>query len=421
MGILNKIRNMVRADTVEVDDILLSALFPNREVPLTREQAKQIPAVNACIDMIASTVSGLPLKLYRQTEKGVEAVTNDIRVDLLNKDTGDTLTAKQFWRMIIEDYYLGNGAYAYINRCGTRVKSIHYVENEYVSVIRNENPIWKDFDIYVDGEKYYPFEFLKFLRKTRNGSESVPLTEESRLIFSVAYQSLIYEETLVKKGGNKRGFLQSAKKLTQEAIDKLKEGFKKLYNNNQENVIVLNDGITFKEASNTSVEMQLNESKEANNIAIAGAFKIPYPLIGGSGATKEHRENFMRFCIAPLLADLECSIDRDLLQEREKAEYYFAFDTKELTRGNIEERYKAYEIGLKNNFLQVDEVRDKEDLEPLGIEWIRLGLDSVLYDPKTKMIYTPNTNETKQITENKMMQQEQSGEGVKENEDRIKE
>lgn len=421
MGILKKVRrNKVRADTVDVDDILLTALFPGRDQPITREQAKQIPMVNACIDMIASTVSGLPLKLYRQTIDGVEAIASDTRISLLNRDTKDALTAKQFWRAIIEDYYLGNGAYAYINRRGTKIKSIHYVENENVCVVRNENPIWKDYDIYVNGERYYPFEFLKFLRKTRNGSDSVPLTEENKLIFSVAYQSLIYEETLVKKGGNKRGFLQSAKKLTQEAIDKLKEGFKKLYNNNQENVIVLNDGITFKEASNTSVEMQLNESKEANNIAIAGAFKIPYPLISGKGVSKEHRENFIRFCIAPLLADFECSIDRDLLREREKEEYYFAFDTKELTRGNIEERYKAYEIGLKNNFLQVDEVRDKEDLEPLGISWIRLGLDSVLYDPKTQMIYTPNTNETKRITEGKMLQQEEKKEG-EQNESRIEE
>lgn len=421
MGLLKKIRRIkVRADTPEVDDILLSALLPGRELPITKEQAKQIPMVNACIDMIASTVSGLPLKLYKQNKDGVETIANDARISLLNRDTKDTLTAKQFWRAIIEDYYLGNGAYAYINRRGTRIKSIHYVENEDVCVVRNENPIWKDYDIYVNGERYYPFEFLKFLRKTRNGSESIPLTEENKLIFSVAYQSLIYEETLVKKGGNKRGFLQSARKLTQEAIDRLKEGFKKLYNNNQENVIVLNDGVTFKEASNTSVEMQLNESKEANNIAIAGAFKIPYPLISGGGVTKEHRENFIRFCITPLLADLECSIDRDLLREKEKEEYYFAFDTKELTRGNIEERYKAYEIGLKNNFLQVDEVRDKEDLEPLGISWIRLGLDSVLYDPKTQMIYTPNTNETKQITEGKMLQQEEKKEG-EQNESRIEE
>ena len=90
-------------------------------------------------------------------------------------------------------------------------------------------------------------------------------------------------------------------------------------------------------------------------------------------------------------------MDRDLLLEQEKADMYFAFDTKELTRGTVEERYKAYEIGLRNNFLQVDEVRDKEDLEPIGFKWIKLGLDCVLLNPKTMELYTPNTNESKSM------------------------
>lgn len=169
-----------------------------------------------------------------------------------------------------------------------------------------------------------------------------------------------------------------------------------MYSNNRENVVVLNSGLDFKEASNTSVEMQMNENKESNSGAVASVFKVPLPMIAGR-ASKEDRENYIRFCVLPLLEDLECSLDRDLLREKEKKDRYFAFDTKELTRGSIEERYKAYEIGLKNNFLQIDEVRDKEDMEPIGIEWIRIGLDSVLYNPKTNEIYTPNTNETKQM------------------------
>ena len=162
-------------------------------------------------------------------------------------------------------------------------------------------------------------------------------------------------------------------------------------------MIVLNDGLEFEEASNTSVEMQMNENKETDSTQITGLFKVPYSLLTGKGITKEDRESFIKFCITPLLADFECSLNRDLLLESEKGSRYFAFDTKELTRGNIEERYKAYEVGLRNNFLQVDEVREKEDYEPLGINWIRLGLDSVLYDPKTNMIYTPNTNEMQQL------------------------
>ena len=44
--------------------------------------------------------------------------------------------------------------------------------------------------------------------------------------------------------------------------------------------------------------------------------------------------------------------------------------------------------------MQADEIRYKEDMKPLGLDWIELGLNSVLYDPKTRQIYTPNTNET---------------------------
>ena len=399
MKFFNRKSNKVRADTVSpsdsADDVLLQALLGNSEI--SKEKVKQIPEVNACIDLIAGTVATMPLKLYRQNADGVEEVKEDIRVDLLNNNTKDTLTAKQFWKAIIEDYYLSKGGYAYLNMFGTKLRSIHYVEAEKVQVIKNEHPIFKDYDIYVHDRKYFPFDFLKILRKTKDGSSSLSVIEENSLIFGVAYETLVFEQNLVKKGGNKKGFLKSAKKITTDVMDKLKEGFRKLYSNNSENVIVLNEGIDFTEASNTSVEMQLNENKESNAKSIAGVFQIPYSMISGKG-TKEDKENFIKFCIMPLLSDIECSLDRDLLREKEKSSMYFAFDTKELTRGNIEERYRAYEIGLRNNFLQVDEVRDKEDMEPLGIEWIRIGLDSVLYDPKTKIIYTPNTNESKEMT-----------------------
>lgn len=34
----------------------------------------------------------------------------------------------------------------------------------------------------------------------------------------------------------------------------------------------------------------------------------------------------------------------------------------------------------------------------LGLHWIKLGLQDVLYDPKTKTVYTPNTNQVKTLT-----------------------
>lgn len=392
-----KRKEEVRADTEispSVEDVLLQALIGKTKV--TKVDALAVPTIAGSIDIIASTIASLPIKLYQQKDGRVLEVLNDKRLRLLNKETGDTLTAVQFWKALLEDYYLDKGGYAYLNKAWNEIRSIHYVDASKISIIRNEHPIFKDYDLYVYDKQYKQYEFLKILRKTKNGSESVSIIEENALMIGVLYHELVYEQNMVKKGGNKKGFLKSSKKLTKDAMDVLKEAYRKLYSNNSENVVVLNDGIEFQEASNTSVELQLNENKETNANEVAKLFKMPISIIKGN-ATQTDVDNFIKFCIMPLINDIECSLDRDLLLESEKESFYFAFDTKELTRGNIKERYEAYEIGLQNNFLQADEVREKEDLEPLGIEWIKLGLDSVLYNPKTKEIYTPNTNKTVDI------------------------
>lgn len=389
-----KHKEEVRADTnvktgeIVESDVLLNALLGKTVV--TKEKALEIPTIQACINLIAGTISSLPINLYQKGEDGKVKEVRDHRTFLLNNDTGDTLTATQFWRAMIEDYYLGKGGYAYINWQGMDARSIHYVDETYISIQKNTDPIFKDYDILVQGTAYHPHRFFKILRKTKDGMVSRSITEDNPLIIGVSHSELVYEENLVRKGGNKRGFLKSPKKLTQAAIDALKDAFRKLYGNADENVVVLNDGIDFQESSNTSVEMQLNENKKANTTEICKLFGIPDTMISGNPSDKDI-DNFIRAC-AIVMNDIECSLDRDLLLESEKGLFYWAFDTKELTRGNIKERYEAYKIGLDKNFLQIDEVREKEDLEPIGFEWITLGLDQVLFNPRTGQIYTPNTN-----------------------------
>ena len=256
--------------------------------------------------------------------------------------------------------------------------------------MKNTDPIFKDYDILVQGKSYRPYQFFKILRKTKDGMTSRSVMDDNQLIIGVSYSELTYEQSLVQKGGNKKGFLKSPKKLTRDAMDALKAAFRRLYSNAEETVVVLNEGMEFQESSNTSVEMQLNENKKTNSAEICKLFGIPDGMISGN-PTEKDIDCFIRTCTI-VMSDIECSLDRDLLLESEKETYYWSFDTKELTRGNIKERYEAYKIGLEKNFLQIDEVREKEDLEPIGFKWITLGLDSVLLNPETGQVYTPNTN-----------------------------
>ncbi|WP_296045257.1 phage portal protein [uncultured Gemmiger sp.] len=388
-----------RADSCE--DPVLTALLGSRTV--TREMALQVPTVAGGIDLIANLVAGTPIRLYKDTP-GAKAteVTDDYRLRLLNDETGDTLNANEFWKAMVRDYYLGKGGYAYINRQGGKVVALHYVEERRVTVLKGTDPIFKDFDLAVDGYRYKPYDFLKVLRNTTDGAAGVPLTCESANLIETAYAAQVFEKNMVRRGGNKKGFLKSEKRLDKDSLNELRRGFARLYSADGEgsdNFVLLNNGIDFKESSNTSVELQLNENKLTNAGEFAKLFHVSPDCISGK-ATEQDVASIARLAAIPLMTTIQCALNKDLLLEREKGQFYFAFDTKELLRGDMKTRFAAYKTALDANFMQIDEVRYAEDMEPLGLDWIRLGLQDVLYNPKTHELFTPNTGTSQQMGQN---------------------
>lgn len=411
MGFFNRKKAQIveeRAD-ITVDDVLLSALVGSSST--TKESALNIPTVRGGIDYIANTVSMLPIKLYEELDGKVKEIKNDPRIRILNDDTGDTLDAVQFWRAIIEDYFLGKGGYAYINKQRNTVTSLHYVREEAISIVKNTDEIFKDYDIYVNADHYKPFDFIKILRNTKDGCKGKSIIEENPLIISVLYNTLKFEDDLVAKGGNKKGFIKSVGKLTQDVMDALKAAWRKLYSNNNDNVIILNNGLEFQEASNTSVEMQLNENKQTNSLEISKILRVPETIIKGN-ATEQDYLNGFKSAVLPVIRAIECALNRDYLLENEKNTKYWAFDTKEITKGDIKARYEAYKVAIDANFMQPDEARYLEDMEPLGLDFIKLSLDSVLYNPNTKEIYTPNTGLTQDMNNLKDDKTEKGDENI---------
>ena len=146
--------------------------------------------------------------------------------------------------------------------------------------------------------------------------------------------------------------------------------------------------------------MQLNENKQTNGIEICKILNVPPSMLEGDGKANENEyEKFVKMAILPIIQAIISALNRDLLFEREKGSFYFVFDIKELLKGDIEKRFKAYEIGIKNGFLGVNEVRYEEERAPIEAfdDIIKLGLQDVLFNTKDKTIYTPNTDKTSKI------------------------
>lgn len=385
-----KRKQEVRAENSESTSVLT---FFGLTGELTREAASEIPTVSACINKISESVSRLPIKLYRKTSDEVEEIKSDSRLRLLNGETGDTLNTVDMWKAAISDYYLGSGAWIYVDSDGIKTQSLRYVACDSISLMKNNDPIFKAFSILVNGKSYFDFQFIRLLRKTRDGYTNIPIQLENSTILSAAYNEIKLENSVSANGGCKSGFLKAKNRLSEQALSEIRKGYKKIYDNSDKSnskMIVLNDGLDFQEISSTSAELQLNENKRTNSMEICKIFGFPHTVLDG-GASEDDNKKFIDAVIS-LLNQIETALDMSLLLETEKENgYYFAFDTKELTRGNVLERYKAYEIGVKNRFLQIDEIRKEEDYEPLGFNFATLGLGDVLLDTKTGQVFTPNT------------------------------
>lgn len=376
----------------QVDDVLLQALIDGEAI--TREKALTLPAVSGAVDFIANTIASMPVKLYKYRDGKVEEQEKDTRVRLLNGDTGDTLDAFQMKKAMVEDYLLGKGGYCYIRRNRNEVTGLFYVEERFITILRAYHPIFKDYKILVVGDEYEPYDFIKLLRNTKDGASGEGITFEVSKALETAYSTLLYQLNLVSTGGNKKGFLKSESRLTQEAIDTLKAAWKGLYSSSTENIVVLNKGLEFQEASNSSVENQINESRKTLMDEINDLFHI----------TDDYWLTFKK-AIYPIIRAFETALNRDLLLEKEKKNMFFEFDVKEILRAELKDRYEAYKTAKETGFLTLNEIRRMENLGYIeGLDVVNVGLGAVLYDTNTHEFYTPNTDTSALLGTQKMLE-----------------
>ena len=403
MNILDRIKSVFSnknvKNEIELDDPILTALL--RDETINRETALMIPAIASNVDYIGNMIASIPIKLYRKKDDKVEEVKDDIRVFLLNNDTGDSLDAFQMKKAMIEDYLLGKGGYCYVEKDLNKIKGLFYVEENKVVVYKSTEQIKKSIAFRVGSKKYRNYEFIKLLRNTKNGGYGIGIIEELNKVIETSFSTLIYQLSLVKSGGNKKGFLKSLRKLGNEEIDVLKKAWRDLYTNNKESIVVLNNGLEFQESSNSSVEMQLNESKKTFQEEIDRIFHI------------HQNDTNLTFkeAIFPIIKAFATQLNSILLLEKEKKEYYFDFDTKEILKSNILDRYKAQNEAIKGGWKTINEVRLDENLNTIdGMDVLNIGLGSSLYDIQTNSYYTPNTNQTTKIGGNDEKIEQNGGE-----------
>ena len=371
---------------------LFEEVFGYASDKVTIEDALQIPIVNACVSRVSDVIASTDLRLYKKTDKGREEVENDNRVKILNtKVDNGSINNFELKKLIVRDYFLRGHCYFYVKRSGNKVEDIAYLDN--VSISSNSDPFNKLFTIHAYDKTLRPHDTLRITRNTKDGMRGKSIIDETGLHFLLIIKTMERLLTDAKRGFLPKGMFKMEKNIRD--LDAVREDVRKMLSDKNSGYIFLNSSISYE---------PLEKKKDAENEAkanaselnkIAAMFGVPVSIING-GANEEDKFNFINFTILPLLATIEASLNRDLLLEREQGKYYFAFDTKELLKGNLKERFEAYQIAIKNNIMSMDEVRDLENMPRLNLGFYKFNIADAMYirddEKDINMLLNVNTN-----------------------------
>ncbi len=355
-------------------------------INVTVDTAMKAAAVYACNKVLSETIASLPLFVYhRLPAGGKEPVQDHPLSDILHYAPNDFQTSYE-WR---EGYvshlnFRGNSYQQKIMKAG-RIRQLIPLNPANMQVVIENGKIIYRYK-YEDGvEKSFNFDeiwHLKNLSISTTYSGGMPEGIIGLSPISVARETigtaLAADEYAGRYFSNNASIglqLTHPGKLNDNAKEFLKSSlaeYGKLENKFKS--LILEEGMEAKVLGISNEDSQFLESRNFQVEDIARIFRVPSVLIGHPDTTMTYASaeqlflSFVTHTIRPYCVRLEQSMNRWLLTEKERKEFFIEHVLAGLLRGDIKSRYEAYAIGRNWGFINVDEIRSLENMNPLPEE-----------------------------------------------------
>jgi hypothetical protein len=135
------------------------------------------------------------------------------------------------------------------------------------------------------------------------------------------------------------------------------------------------------------VDAQLQELRQFQIADVARVFRVPLHLIQehekttswGTGV-ESFNQAFVMFCMRPWAVRWEETIQQKLFLPSE-SNHFVQFNFDALMRGVLKDRYDAYAIARQWGWLNADEIRELENLNPVGGDAGQAYLNPINFAP----------------------------------------
>lgn len=336
--------------------------------------AENIATVQACVSVIASTVSVLPVYVYRrQGADRVEVVDHPL-ARFVRQGPNDWQT----WPDLIEAWTAaalmhGNGLLA------VEGGQLRFVPWPWVTVsILPSGRLAYDVSEAIGplgaaGRRYRLLQDEVAHLRDRSDDGVIGRSRLSRGAETVAAAQTAnaFTASFFANGAAPAGAITSETSMTPQQRAELREGFDERHKGtaNAGKVLILSGGLKFEPFQVSPEDAELLDARRFSVEEICRLFQVPPPLVqdlshGTFTNSREAARWFSQFTLTPWVRKIEATLSRALFAPESGLE--IEFDMSGLLRADPESRWASHKIAVDAKILDPDEVREIEGFNPRG-------------------------------------------------------
>ena len=157
--------------------------------------------------------------------------------------------------------------------------------------------------------------------------------------------------------------------------DKVRESWNAGFggSSNAHKIAVLEEGMKYTPISISPNEAQFLETRKFQINEIARIFRVPPHMVGdlekSSFSNIEQQSlEFVKYTLEPWLVRWEQAMQRSLIPQDDKSEYFIKFNVDGLLRGDYQSRMQGYATARQNGWMSANDIRELENLDRIPAE-----------------------------------------------------
>lgn len=343
-------------------------------VRIDPDTALRSTVVLACARVLAETIGGLPLHLYKRDALGGKTIAREQPLyNVLHHTPNSWQTSFEWREQAMLHLCLHGNAYSEL-RAGLSgaVSELIPLHPSRMKVERVENGRLRYVYTEPNGEKtvYTQDQIMHIRWLSNDGVTGMVPVELARDAIGLARACEIHGASYFGNGARPGIVLETDNMIPPEAAAALRDNWERTHRgvDRSSKTAVLMGGLKAHELGGNNQESQFLESRRFQVEEICRLYRVPPHLVGDLSRSsfsniEQQSIDFVQHTLLPWLRRFETAFSRDLIVDN--ATYFAEFDTRGLLRGDASARASYYQTLWNLGVASVNEIRGWENLNPV--------------------------------------------------------